>query len=125
MTCSARLQTAPKTRRTKRKPKRSPEPNSQGWVWDRVWRYAPAIPSVPPAGGKAGVGGLAVATPVLGGVRRHKTFPHSYRRVGGRYRQSTRQSKLCDNESLHRIELSHEGHLNKVAAATTEVMQWR
>ena len=45
-----------------------------------------------------GVGGLAVATPVLGGVCRHKTYPRSYRRVGGRYRQPDQQNNFCDND---------------------------
>ena len=80
----------------KRRPKRSHKAPSQGafgaalgvasWV---ALRYQRRVTG-------RGVEGLAVATPVLGGVCRHKTYPRSYRRVGGRYRQSVRHNNFCD-----------------------------
>src|SRR5882724_13375492 len=66
-----------------------------------TWCVLPSVPDSDPEplrrkgrGQAGGVGGLAVATPVLGGVCRHKTYPRSYRRVGGRYRQSVRQNNF-------------------------------
>jgi hypothetical protein len=71
-----------------------------------------------------GVGGLAVATPVLRGLCRHKTYPRSYRRVGGRYRQAAPAEQLVATIATA-IDLSDKENLKKVAAATREVMQWR
>jgi len=59
----------------------------------------------------AGVGRLAVATPVCGGLCRHKTFPHSYRRVGGRYRQP----EEIDKSTEARIDLSRDADFDKTA----------
>ena len=81
----------------KRRPKRSHKASSQSafgaalgvasWV---ALRYQRRV-------SWRGVEGLAVATPVLGGVCRHKTYPRSYRRVGGRYRQPTEINKSISN----------------------------
>src|SRR5206468_1298543 len=100
MTYSARLPAHGRTPVNKRKPKRSHKAPSQGafgvalgvasWVALRYQRRAT----------ERGVEGLAVATPVLGGVRRHKTYPRSYRRVGGRYRQSPGQNNSCDGDRV-------------------------
>ena len=71
-----------------------------------------------------GVGGLAVATPVLRGLCRHKTYPRSYRRVGGRYRQPARHNSSVAT-IITELDLTDEESFKKVAAATGEVTQWR
>jgi hypothetical protein len=73
-------------------------------------------------GNSGGVGQLAVATPVLRGVCCYKTYPRSYRRVGGRYRQPARQNTSVAT-MITELDLSDKENAKKVA--TEEVTQRR